>query len=158
MISTEEGQGTGVFLFCDRIRKFLVLSRCNQHEQGNVLPVSFPDPLFPVSDSPSSWFCIGRAVQNITSSTTSLDDARPESFQLSPQLFDVNFDCIGEAVKLVAPDRIKNPGPGENCSWMFQEQAEQGKFLGGEIERLPVARGLLRGEIRPNIQVFQNQS
>lgn len=97
-------------------------------------------------------------VEDVSAIATSLNDARTELFEFAAEFFHVDFDGVGEAVELIAPDAVEDAGAGEDGAGVLEEEAEEGKFFGGQGEGLTGAEGLLGGQVGTDVESFEEQA
>ena len=67
-----------------------------------------------------------------------VDEPRAQALEFPPELFQVDFECVGRCIEVLPPHLFVDPLAREDLSGVVEEKRQECQFLGGEIEP-PVA-------------------
>src|SRR5438105_728435 len=79
-------------------------------------------------------------------------------FELAPQLHDVDFECVRQAVVALIPDLLVDVSPRQHLIDMAKEKNQKRILLRGEIEALARPLHALRGEVDPHAVAAQDRA
>ena len=88
-----------------------------------------------------------RIAEQVAPAPYRLDQPRAPRLEGAAQLLDVDVQCVGDEVVVLAPDVPVDPRPRQDLVGMAEEEDEQGQLLGRQVERMARPLGLLRRQV-----------
>src|SRR5947209_6379961 len=80
------------------------------------------------------------------------------SFQLSPQLLDMNFQGIRQAVVALVPDVLVNSRPRQHLTRMPKKKDQQSMLLSGQVETVITPFGPVGCQVQAEVLISEQSA